>query len=252
MTKHLRILLTDDNTEFSLNLKDILEIKGYEVFIANDGFSALEFVRHNPVDLVLMDIKMPVMNGVETFKKLKAIVPGIPVIMLTGFAVEELIQESLRNGVYGCLHKPLDFEELFTTIESAVPDSCMILVVDDDKELCENMRDILQQHGYRVSFALDGNEALDKTRKNNYDVLLLDMKLPPVNGLDTFLSIRRIRPDVETIIITGKSQEMGSMIKEALEKKAFGYMEKPIGIDPLLTLIKKIEKQKLENKTTGS
>jgi two-component system, NtrC family, response regulator HydG len=122
MDNPLKILLTDDNTEFSLNLKDILEVKGYEVFIANDGFSALEFVKHNPVDLVLMDIKMPEMNGVETFKKMKFSSPDIPVIMLTGFALEELIRESIQHGVYGCLSKPLDFDELFSTIENALSD----------------------------------------------------------------------------------------------------------------------------------
>jgi two-component system, NtrC family, response regulator HydG len=244
MAEPLRILLTDDNTEFSLNLKDILEIKGYDVYIANDGFSALDFVTNNPVDLVLMDIKMPVLNGVDTFKRMKSIIPDVPVIMLTGYAVEELINESLQQGVYGCLRKPLDFNELFTTIENAVPQDMMILVVDDDKELCENMRDILKENGYRVSIAYDGNEAVEKSKKNNYDILLLDMKLPPVNGLETFLSIRRIRPDVEAIIITGNAEEMKDIVKDAMEKRAYALMEKPVGIKPLLTLLEKIEKQK--------
>jgi two-component system, NtrC family, response regulator HydG len=122
MEKPLKILLTDDNREFSLNLKDILEVKGYDVFIANDGFSALDFVASNPVDLILMDIKMPVMNGVETYKKMKSLLRDVPVIMLTGFAVEELIQESLEDGVFSCLSKPLDFEELFSTIDNAIQD----------------------------------------------------------------------------------------------------------------------------------
>ena len=122
MDNPLRILLTDDNTEFSLNLKDILETKGYEVFIANNGFSALDFVRYNKVNLVLMDIKMPVMDGVETFKKMKPLIPSVPVIMLTGFALEEMIRECIQHGVYGCLSKPLDFDELFSTIEHVLPD----------------------------------------------------------------------------------------------------------------------------------
>jgi len=252
MIPRLKILLTDDNTEFSLNLKDILEIKGYEVFITNDGFSALDFVVHTAIDLVLMDIKMPVMNGVETFKKMKSIIPDVPVIMLTGFALEELIRESLQHGVFGCLVKPLNFDELFTTIENALSDGPMILIVDDDKELCENMKDILGLNGYRASYALDGNEAIEKTRKNNYDILLLDMKLPPQNGLETFLSIRGIRPAVEAIIITGNSHEMGDLIKEALEKNAYALLEKPIGIDPLLSLLEKIEEQKQQGKMINS
>lgn len=126
MERPLRILLTDDNREFSLNLKDILEVKGYEVFLANDGFSAIDFVAFHTVDLILMDIKMPEMNGLEAYKKMKPFVGDVPVIMLTGFAVEELIQESLKDGVFGCLSKPLDFEELFSAIDNAIPDCARI------------------------------------------------------------------------------------------------------------------------------
>jgi DNA-binding NtrC family response regulator len=86
---------------------------------------------------------MPVMNGVETFKKIKKIKPTTPVIMLTAFALEELIQESLQEGAFACLKKPLDFDELFATIEQAIPNGSMILVVDDDENLCQNLLDVL-------------------------------------------------------------------------------------------------------------
>jgi len=100
MKKTFTILLTDDNKEFVQNLSDILELKGYKVLTANDGFQALDIIRVTPVDLILMDIKMPVMNGVETYKKIKKISPVTPVIMLTAYALEELIQESLQEGAF--------------------------------------------------------------------------------------------------------------------------------------------------------
>lgn len=240
MKKQFTILLTDDNKEFSENLSDILELKGYKVLIASDGFHALDIVRESPVDLILMDIKMPVMNGVETFKKIKKISQDTPVIMLTAYALEELIQESLKEGAFACLKKPLDFDQLFATIEHAIPNGSMILVVDDDESLCQNLLDVLGQRGYRVSYATDSSVAIEKVRKNVYDILLLDMKLPPLNGFETYLTIRRICPGIVVVIITGFAHEMDEMISMVKKHGAYALLEKPINIDKLISLLDQI------------
>jgi len=241
MKKAFTILLTDDNKEFAQNLCDILELKGYAVLTASDGFQALEVIKTSPVDLILMDIKMPVMNGVETFKKIKKITPETPVIMLTAFALEELIQESIQEGAFACLKKPLDFDELFATIEHAIHKGSMILVVDDDVNLCQNLLDILGKKGYLVSFATDSHSAIEKVRTNVYDVMLLDLKLPPLNGLETYLAIHRLCPDLVVVIITGFVPEMQEMIKITRNNGAYALLEKPIDIEKLLTILEQIE-----------
>jgi DNA-binding NtrC family response regulator len=241
MKKAFTILLTDDNKEFAQNLCDILELKGYSVLTASDGFQALEIIKSSPVDLILMDIKMPVMNGVETFKKIKKITADTPVIMLTAFALEELIQESIQEGAFACLKKPLDFNELFSTIEHAIHKGSMILVVDDDVNLCKNLMDILSRKGYLVSFATDSNSAIEKVRTNVYDVMLLDMKLPPLNGLETYLTIHRLCPSMVVVIITGFVPEMQEMIKMTQNNGAYALLEKPIDIEKLLSILEQIE-----------
>jgi DNA-binding NtrC family response regulator len=253
MKNKFTILLTDDNGEFAQNLSDILELKDYSVLIASDGFQALDIIKKTPVDLVLMDIKMPVMNGVETFKKIKKITPITPVIMLTAFALEELIQESLREGAFACLKKPIDFDELFDTIEKAIPNGSMILVVDDDENLCQNLLDVLTQKGYRVTVALDSTSAIEKVRKNVFDIMLLDMKLPPLNGLETYLTIRRLCPGIVVVVITGFLSEMEDMIKMIRKNGAYALLEKPIVIDNLLHILEEIEslKEKKESENPG-
>jgi two-component system response regulator HydG len=235
------ILLTDDNKEFTQNLSDILELKGYEVLTANDGFQALEIIKTSTVDLVLMDIKMPVMNGVETYKKIKAITPLVPVIMLTAYALEELIQESLQEGAFACLKKPLDFDELFATIEHAIPTGSMILVADDDEHLCQNLMEILSQKGYRVSVALDSTSAIEKVKTCVFDIMLLDMKLPPLNGLEVYLEVRRLCPGIVVVIITGFLTEVEKMIEMTRKAGAYALLEKPINIDTLLSLLEEID-----------
>ena len=241
MKKTFTILLTDDNKEFVQNLSDILELKGYKVLTANDGFQALDIIRVTPVDLILMDIKMPVMNGVETYKKIKKISPVTPVIMLTAYALEELIQESLQEGAFACLKKPLDFDKLFTTIEKAIPKGSMVLVVDDDENLCLNLFDILQDKGYRVSYALDSITAIERVKTTVIDILLLDMNLPPLNGLETYLKIRDFNPKVVVVVITGFLSEMGDMVKMVKQNGAYALLEKPINIDNLFSILEQIE-----------
>ena len=257
MKKTFTILLTDDNKEFVQNLSDILELKGYKVLTANDGFQALDIIRITPVDLILMDIKMPVMNGVETYKQIKKISPVTPVIMLTAYALEELIQESLQEGAFACLKKPLDFDKLFTTIENAIPKGSMVLVVDDDENLCRNLLDILQDKGYRVSYALDSMTAIERVKTTVIDILLLDMNLPPLNGLETYLKIRDFNPQVVVVVITGFLSEMGNMVNMVKQNGAYALLEKPINIDNLFSILEQIEQKtgttlfKIDNQVSG-
>ena len=242
--KRARILVVDDNEEFCRNMTDILELKDYEVVTAYDGFKALELVKQNGFDLVLMDVKMPVMDGVETFKKVKKIAPDTPVIMVTAFAVEDLIREALREGAFGSLKKPLDFDEIFELIEQATPNGELILIVDDDENLCANMQDVLSGKGYRVSVAHDGNIAIEKAKKDNFDVMLIDLKLPALNGLETYLAIRDFRPNVVAIVITGYPHEMAKLAQQALQKNAYACLEKPIDMGELVSLFEQIKEQK--------
>ena len=78
----LHILIVDDNEDFCTNCIDIFESKGYSAAAVHNGFDAIAAVKENSFDLVLMDIKMPVMNGVDTYKTIKQINPRLPVIMI--------------------------------------------------------------------------------------------------------------------------------------------------------------------------
>ena len=244
MSGKLRVLVVDDNEEFCKNVTDILELKGYEVMSAYDGFKGLEAVKENGFNLVLMDVKMPVMDGVEAYKKIKEIAADTPVIMVTAFAVEDLIREALQQGAYGSLKKPIDFDQLLELIEQATGKGTMILVADDDENLCANIQEVLSDKGYRVSVAYDGNEAIDKAEKHNFDIMLLDMKLPALNGLETYLAIREFRPDVVTIIITGYQQETSKLVQRALQESVYTCLEKPIDMDRLVSLLAQIKAQK--------
>ena len=235
-----RILVVDDNTDFCENITDVLELEGYETVEVYDGLDALDAVKEDGFDLVLMDVKMPKMAGVETFRRLKEISPRLPVIMMTAFMVEDLIRLALQEGAFGAYQKPLDLKRLFFSIERALPNGALIMIADDNEELCANLSDTLGEKGYQVAVAKDGETAVKMARENKFDLILMDMKLPFMDGLETVMAIRNFRTDVQTIIITGHKEEMEDLIGQALKEKAHTCMEKPLDMDHLLECIQNI------------
>ena len=120
MDDRIRVLLVDDEEPFLQNLARLLDTRGFEVITALDGFKALEVVRSgSEFDVVVLDLKMPGMDGIETLRKLKEIDSVSEVIMLTGHASFSSGTNSIREGAYDYLMKPFDVEDLTEKIHEA-------------------------------------------------------------------------------------------------------------------------------------
>jgi two-component system response regulator HydG len=158
MEKKASILIVDDDPGMTETMPDILGDMGYDVAVAEDGFRAIEIVKERGYDVALMDIRMPGINGVETFKQVKGISPPTKVIMMTAYSVEDLVKEALNQGAYGIICKPLDIERVMQLIKRAEK-GCLILVVDDDPGTCKTLKDVLLEKGYKVVLAYNGEQA---------------------------------------------------------------------------------------------
>ena len=243
MADKTKILLVDDDKEFCESMTDILEAKGYEVESENSGPAAIAKVEEKAFDIVFMDIKMPVMNGVEAFKQIKKIKPKTVVTMMTAFSVEDLIKESLQNGAFGCLCKPLDIDTLVEQVELAKERGMLILVTDDDPGIRETFKDTLEAKGYKISTAATGEDAIEITRTRPHDILFIDMKLPTLNGLEVYTAIKEINPKAIAVLMTGYREEMTNLIEAAFKKNAYACLTKPLDMDEVLELIKEISEK---------
>jgi len=120
------------------------------------------------------------------------------------------------------------------------------LLVDDEKEFVQTLSDRLQTRDLNSAIAYDGDEALSYIEKDEPDVMVLDLKMPGVNGMDVLRKVKKERPHVEVIILTGHGSETDKTL--AMELGAFAYLEKPVDIDVLTTTMKdaynKINKSK--------
>ncbi len=157
-----RILVVDDDPDIRENLSDILTDLGYHVDIASDGPSALELVDRQAYDVALLDLKMPGMDGVALYREIKKRHAGTVSMIVTAFAGAATAEEALSAGAWKVLAKPVDFPKLLQLMEEAI-DQPLVLVVDDDRDLCENLWDLLRDRGFRVCLAHDLQHAGGKT-----------------------------------------------------------------------------------------
>ncbi len=118
--KKINILIVDDYVGMAETLALILDKKGYISTIAKDGIEAVEKVKNKFFDIIILDIKMPRMNGAEACKKIKIISSRSKVFMMTAYEDEELIQETLKKGASGIIYKPMDIENMLALIEKAL------------------------------------------------------------------------------------------------------------------------------------
>jgi two-component system response regulator HydG len=116
----------------------------------------------------------------------------------------------------------------------------LILVVDDDVGTCITLKNILIKKGYQVGVAHTGEGATAMAQEEAYDIIFIDMKLPTINGLETYLSIKEINPEAVAVMMTACRQEMGDLVEEALNSHAYTCLYKPLDMENVLGLIHEI------------
>ncbi len=240
MSKKANVLVVDDQIGMLETFTDILEDKGFSVATAEDGFQAIRKVKEQQFDIIFMDIKMPGINGVQTFREIKKINPKASVIMMTAYSVEDLVKEAIEEGAYTVIYKPFDMDKVIQTIEKVLQ-TVLVLVVDDRLEDRETFKDILESKGYRVTTAKDGYEAIELVKKGNFDIIFIDVKMPGIDGIKTFEEIRKIRPGIPVIMVTGYSVE--ELVKDAIDKGAYACIYKPLDMDKILKIVGEVKKK---------
>ena len=245
MQEKARVLVVDDQIGMLETFTDILEDRGFNVVTADDGFIAIERAKEQSFDLIFMDIKMPGINGVQTYREIKKINPKIAVIMMTAYSVEDLVEEAIEEGAYTVVYKPFDMDKVIRTIEKVL-DTALILVVDDRLEDRETFKDALESRDYSVTTAKDGYEAIELVKEGNFDIIFIDVKMPGVDGVKTFEEIHKIRPEIPVIMVTGYSAE--ELVRDAIDKGAYACIHKPLDMDVVLKMVEEVKKR---TETTG-
>lgn len=242
MTNHpSRVLVVDDEADTCANLSDILTDLGYQVDVAYDGPSAIELVKRHAYDVALLDLKMPGMDGLELYRRIKQLKSGTVAIVVTAYASSNTASDALAAGAWQILPKPVDLAKLLGMIGEAVEQPA-VLIVDDDHDLCHTLWDLFRERGYRVCMAHDPTTAADHLRLRQHHVVLIDMKLPNGTGADVFRLVRQANPQARTILVTGARGEMDQLVEQTLAAGADAACYKPFDVPRLLDVLAKLTK----------
>ena len=237
MTKRIRrALVVDDDQAMVRTLADVLRLKGWEVTTAFSGQAAVTFASHDTFDVVLMDIKMPGMDGVAAFKAMKALKPDVRVVLMTAYAAEGLVGEAEREGVVRVLPKPIDIAALLQLLADNARGSRPLLLIDSDIAFLKTLSDVLTLRGFPTAVATDLAEAGRLMAEGKPAAVLLHMHLGPVSVRDAVAAVHSLSPAVSLILYSGKpgaQQEIARLPGDWVS----GYLQKPFAMDQVIEVL---------------
>jgi len=117
--ENVKILLVDDEKEFVETLAERLKLRGFSITVCFDGEEAIRIIKDAPVDIVILDVQMPGLDGIDTLREIKQLVPLIEVIMLTGHATVKTAIDGMKLGAYDYIMKPVENDNLVDKMNKA-------------------------------------------------------------------------------------------------------------------------------------
>lgn len=251
MTPTGSILVVDDDPDICRNVSDILTDLGYRVDTATDGPAAIELVRRNPYDVALLDLKMPGMNGLEVYRTIRQLRSSTVALLVTAYASQATTEEALQAGAWRVVPKPVDFPRLLGLVTEALGQP-LVLLVDDDPDLCATLWDVLRERGYRVGIANDPAAAAAQLRDAQFQVVLIDMRLPGGHGGDVFRVVHERNPQTRTVLITGHRAEVDDLVQQVLRAGADAVCYKPFDVPKLLEVLAELTRSPGGRSTAGA
>ena len=247
------LLIVEDDPTMQLALREVLEREGYHVEIASNGNSALEIMEKHSPDLILSDTLMPGMNGFELLEAVrsKPSWEDLPFIFLTAASSYESKTIGNALGADDYITKPITSRELLTTIQACLrqddklrtsqkmpeDNRTTLLVVEDDLAMLVALRDILEGAGYRVFTATHGETALELFQEQRPELILSDISMPVMDGVELFEAIRA-RPGgtaIPFIFLTARGTRED--VFAGMSLGADDYITKPVTSQELLSAI---------------
>lgn len=236
-----RILVADDEPNMRLTLSAILRAEGYQVDTASNGVNAVEQCQTNKYDVVLMDLRMPDLDGVAAFRQLRSYQHSARVIFMSAYGLDDLKQMALEEGAIAFLDKPLDIDKVIRLIQEAY--EIAILIVAADETVSTLLRQNLASLNYRITTVDSAQTALELLGQLQFDIVFIDVHLPVMNGLDFYLALRKVTPTAIAIMIANMEAEAEALAREAVRNTAYTFIHKPIDLNYLLNLLSRVHRQ---------
>lgn len=246
------ILIANADHKFSDIIQRVLHSYGWEGVTARTGEEALRIFHERSPALVLLDLGLLGKSGLEVLTEIRAEAPHLPVVICGGERSIEVEDRARQLGVSDVLRRGLRMDIIMQTVQSALsmarhpghsvpplaaPSNskgnapASILIVDDEQEIGLMVGEFLRRRGYQTQTAVNGEQALDLIRAESPDLVLLDIYMPGINGVEVLRRIQQINPSIGVIMLTASQEE--ALLQAALDIGAFDVLCKPVNLDQL-------------------
>ena len=298
----IKLLLVDDEEDYVKTMAERMEMRDVGSRVALSGEEALQMVEEDAPDVMVLDLRMPGINGMEVLERVKQEHPHVQVIILTGHGSEKEEKEARRLGAFEYLQKPADTSQLLATVSSAwekgikflkdsrdefertmtaaalaegglpemarqtarapassqadtsvepTPDpadtsgqALKVLFVDDEEDFVRTMAERMEMRELGGDVALSGQQALQMLENDVPDVMVLDLRMPGIDGMEVLRRVKKTFPQIEVIIMTGHGSDKDE--EEARRLGAFDYLRKPVDIDHLMETVRNAGRARLK------
>ena len=235
--KGIRILMVEDD-QFNLEIgEQILITADAFVDTAQNGSEAINLIKKNDYDIILMDLRMPVLGGIEATKIIRnELKKTTPIIALTAEVLKGTIEVCMSAGMNDYVSKPFVKEELLQKITKIISEeqttglkknirNMRCLLVDDDRIIHAVAKNILLSFGCETELAINGIDALNKMKEISYDFVLMNLDMPEMSGIQATKLIRK-RFDKNIIIIAHSNDDRQEVIRKCMEVGMNGFIKK--------------------------
>jgi len=247
-----KVVIADDEAEIRDLLAEYLQTHGWETFRAANGLEALLHVKQQRPAAVVLDLNMPRLGGIDALKRIRTFDASISVVVVSANVDDAVRRQAEALGARAILDKPLDLARLLaalggqaTPVPAPSPPSTAeaasdtrparqrtVLVTDDDPAMRELFEEFFVAKGYQVRSAVDGAAAVREMTRQAPDVVLLDIDMPGLSGVDALPTLKALAPGTAIIMVSGTTD--AEVARRALAAGAFDYVTKPVDLNRLL------------------
>jgi CheY-like chemotaxis protein len=232
-----KILVVDDDQAMVRSLCDVLTLSGWDASNASSGEEAIERVDQESFDVVLMDVKMGGVTGVEALRSIRNRHPTLPVVLMTAYSSSRLLQDANDWGATRVLFKPLPIPTLLELLTLYAEDRRALLLVDDDPEFVRSMSTVLEARGYRVYKATTIEQALTHLRHRHPMVVLLDLNINHLQPNEVIRVIRNASTSAAIILLSGFPGLLAEATAPGTARRVYATLQKPFQPDELTQLL---------------
>lgn len=240
MGRSLRILVVDDDRDNADSLAELLEMEGHTVSTAYSAAEAEAAYAKNDFDLAFIDVIMPGKSGLDSFLEIRRARPGAKVFMMTGYSVEQLIQQAMDRGALGVLSKPVDIGQVLEAVDHARP-SGIVVVPGGEPGLAPQLKDAIEASGRPCKLvAASGNPTpADGEPGAAGETLVVDLDSSLIDGLQLYRSLSEQNAAASAVFVAAKTQAHEDLYEALGDVEITGILNKPF--DPI-KLLDKLER----------